>query len=784
MTKKHIKKVVAVLFASIVALFCCLFVGDLFKMKGKAEDGTLQNANIQDGYYLGDTVFFANSYEIVYNGMTYPSTKIALMRPDGAMISIDGAYTLGLVGKYKVICYATTDGKQIQGEQSFTVLKNASSVLDVIAPQLSIPQLNGLQTLNAKKGKEIQVLSATTSATDVVNGIAVEVCYGKNTAFENKVVLDDGVFTPNRIGLYTVTYTARDYFGNVGQISYQINCIETSETLIDIAYTGVVAITAGEKTCLSYRATSALGNPVNVQASVSVNDSACEVDEDGYFIPDTVGEYTVTLTATDMLYTETQTQVLTCTAKDLKRIVAVPMLPRRFIKDLSYSLDECVAYQYTNEGKKPLEMQLLIKYDDGDYAPYDHEDFTIRGNEKATLKFVCKTDETLQVTLGEVAITDVEYRSVIKLDKYFVGDVKPETKANALRLVFTETTGNAQLSYINALNFNSFALQFVGPTGYNNYEKMVWTFTDYYNPSNAIQFKWFNVSERLYFGINDEEPVQVASLKGENAIRIEYRCDEDQIFIFENTTRVYRRAFVSNLTYALCYFDIEVCDLSAESALDIKSLNLNNFGSNTKRDIVAPNVYADKLVGQYPMGDVVTIKKAVVADVLGSVNTKDITVEVTTSDGLYVKSVDGVELDGTALANCDYKIQLDKLSVYTVAYYATDQANIMAKYTYFIQVVDLTCPELYFNDGSGENTVVEEEAGYKHTIKAFTAKSKLGLNVEVEIMVVCDGGVVDVTREGGGYSFMLNKKTSFAVYIFAKDTQGNYTINSYTVVAK
>lgn len=189
----------------------------------------------------------------------------------------NGAFTPDKTGEY-VLEYSAKDGFRNVGTKILTVTAVQASETDALEILLTGETTEGLAGIAVPFGQA--------SAAGGVGDKKVEV----SVADENGVTVeaDSEGFLPKRTGVYTVTYTAVDYVGNVAEKSYSVTVKPNPEPVFERdALVQKYLIAGYGYTFPALSATDYSGeNPVPVDASVSVLVEGAETQVNGSYVPD------------------------------------------------------------------------------------------------------------------------------------------------------------------------------------------------------------------------------------------------------------------------------------------------------------------------------------------------------------------------------------------------------------------------------------------------------------------------------------------------------------------
>ncbi len=216
-------------------------VGNTTLMQALNEDGVLQQASAayNDAGYLANFSFYGEgntpfNLRLDYENKcfyTYNNGK------DRLILDYDDAETLGAANVWNGFttgeCYLELSFPSVTADSSVLITKVLGTDLSGGAPADTTPPQLTLETQAdelpvAQKGLFYSIPNVT--AFDAITGqCQVSVKVTDNAGAEVK--LADGGFTPDAVGQYTVTYTAKDFYGNEAKKTYVVSALEQVEEI-------------------------------------------------------------------------------------------------------------------------------------------------------------------------------------------------------------------------------------------------------------------------------------------------------------------------------------------------------------------------------------------------------------------------------------------------------------------------------------------------------------------------------------------------------------------------
>lgn len=597
------------------------------------------------------------------------------------------------------------------------------------------------------------------------------VWYGYASSAKTMIAVQDGMFTPNKIGIYTIEYTATDVYGNVGKKTIDLYAYEMGEKGISFECDEHTEVFGGERISLgTYRITKYLNEMPSVKITLKKpNGSSIQVSADEEILIDRCGEYTVVYEYADSLYGGSYSY--TFTAKDKGTPVFTKSnitIPEYFVKNAVYSIEKATALYYANDGNTSEESVLCyVRYDGGEYTLCDRKAITVSGNDTMQVKFVCENDSSVYMESQVAKIVDVGYGTQdYNIEAYFAGDFNASISEQYASYQATKA-GEAELDFINTLSKALFAVSFENANG--DFESVDIYLTDYYDDTKSLKL---TVSGNTY-SVNDGKVKEI--YEAENKYSLE--LSNGVLYLNNN-------AILAELPFTTDYFTLRFVgnggDVNAE--LRVYSLCRHNFITDgwNYYDEIRPivNVEFPEKVGH--IGGFATIKKPFVADVLSPVTEENCKVSVY-KNGVIMSASDGTVLNKVSDFEKEYTIHFDEYGTYLVIYEVTDGAGNPTTLRQSINVADVIAPTITLDGYDGKTQTVSVGEGIAPL--RYTVQDNVSSAEELEVWIV-------VYSEKGEYmgasqdSYTLKKAGTYKVYLYCSDAEGNTAYVSYNVQAK
>lgn len=658
---------------------------------------------------------------------------------------------------------------------------------DTSGPKINIDADLINDSVYALKGEAFQVFSASQLDPNKTGKVEAAVYYNYGSESQTSISLKDGVFTPKKVGQYTIVYKATDKYGNVAEKVVYVNVLdrwknETMDQRIVLKNMDSLegtAYCAGAEAALPNYEVLAMNEEmfgIKIEA-IAPSGEVSEVNlQANCFFPTEVGEYTLRYTYWDNVGTFVDEYKVLTTVSENTNFLGAVQFPRYFIKNASYDIPTYDVATYVSAGK-PVVIPISAKasFDGGDFVEIPNDKLLVSGSETVQLKY--EYADSLFLT-EKIKIVNVDYgNKALKIGEYFQGDFTYDSKK--LTYASNKLSGENTLSFINNISLDTFALKFKIPEG-ALYSGVRITLTDYYNRENKAVVELVSDGDKAgfnYQGLTLWSNVSFANGKEKTVV---YN-PKNNSFTFDDISYVNKTAFTSDLVL----LDVTLFNLNApQGATSEVSIALTSVGNQTisslGRDVGKPIItVSSEASGRWKLGDVVTLYVGTISDIYCPVQSSDIRLSVKTSSG-FVRAMDGTLLDGTQNALVEYQLELNEYGSYLVVYEARDAYNNLATYSFNIVLENAVAPTASFKDGTTESTIVYVELGKQYKLKEIVYGDD---KTPVELISVTYF-IIDMNTYG-----MVEKKDEvcftwkglFKVHYYIMDENGNTTTLSYYV---
>ena len=661
-------------------------------------------------------------------------------------------------------------------------------------------------------GDTFKVPTATAYDVNLVSPAEIKVYRNYFSGKKINVNIENNEFKVNSADTYYIEYSAVDKYGNKGvELLKVYGVLNASGKSLEINTQNLTLLEAGANTTLPAFSVATVNDPNSVTleivaksdketikiASLKGKDVINEVGESGVkFMAKYAGEYTITFTLKDNVFDTVNNPFeykVNAVASNYVSFLESPFLERYLIKNATYGLQEFNAYEFTKGEPNAKKVDAYISFDGGEFTKIeDTNKVLITGEKTAQIKYA--VDDSNYVVSDIVNIVDVDFESEIKMNRYFQYEVGAFTveefdeegwELTDIVYKSTKTEGNNKLSFINSIFYNKFVFEYKIDKSYANYQSFNLVLTDVKDPT----FK--NV---ITVGTNGS--ITYLSVNGGT----QYTCnrtfgaDAFNTISYDNATKRLLLGDVNLVVDLDCpskryYLDVELNGISGEAGILIRTLNNQKLLGDAHFDSNVPEMNLIRTSGSYSVGDVLTIHAPEYADILSPIDLTSVKYIVKFGDS-FVKTIDGVALDGTNNAFKDVQIKLEELGEYSVQYMATDVSGQQVSGKYFFTASDSIAPTIALSDFK-EGVTYQVKLGQKLTIE-YEASDNITPTEDLIASVMCYNltsyGTTHYDRTGmeefqiGSTTFYIVEEGMHQIDVYCRDTTGNTTIVTFYVM--
>ncbi len=675
------------------------------------------------------------------------------------------------------------DGKKLDTE----------TVPDSQGPALKL-DMEGMETVpDAKTGVPYRVLNLLAtddlSDSDMIRTTVTVTCDGESVA------VTDGSFTPAKDGVYTVTYTAADAYGNETVLTTQVRA-HSGISAVEAVLTGTWQETAEYGFPISLPAYQGSGGTGRYyySAQVEYNGTVQEITGSS-FTPMEEGQYTFTLTAADYIG---QKATLTHTYDVVYRPVFVVdesdfILPPAFISGSTFVFDRYTQGFYQAAGQEISQITAKIEVEDADGARTldDSCAYTPKASDtvtQATVRFIFEataSGETVQKIVEKTAPICTLTQDSSFMTGYFLLENATSEARNQF-ITFQSTGKDSVITFLRPVSMDVFSLE-MKPTVVDEkflsaYDAIRVTLTDRSDPSVCLEMLIAKNGEKLDFSLNGGSPMlMLGSLTTESSLNIQLSYNNTTYALsgVENSSLGSVKEDLSGREFkgfpsGEAFMTVELVGVKGAAALNLLALN-NQRLFNTVRDTGTPQLYVDgSYSGMYTAGVEITLPAARAYDVLNY--TSPATIKVIAPDGTAVTAADGTVLDG-APADKTYVIAPQALGRYTVSYQSTDQAGQYVSAEKSLVIYDDIAPTVELAEALPERVW----AGTTVRVPQYTVVDNGDASmVTVDLFYRDAQGTIHNVENG---EFTASQAGTYVLMLYMVDENGTYNTQTFEILA-
>ncbi len=647
--------------------------------------------------------------------------------------------------------------------------------------QADLGEYNETAVPNAFVGEKYKLFPA--DAYDVYDGELspiVKVFYGYHSTNATRIGIENGCFTPNRKGIYTIEYSAVNAKGIRSVYTVDVEAVESDEHLgISIfGKTETVGIGQKAKIIESYELTNVAGNGKTViTATLNGNKNVRYViGEDLIFQPRYAGEYTVLIEYSDYLFAKTESFTCIVTVEGGSPLINdTPKLPNYLIKGKSYTIPELFGYEFTTGEPKEKICEVYIEEEGKARRPLTDKVYTPTDGEKVSLVYVVSDGTASAEERFELKIVDTMKSGMLDTATYFASETG--TAIAKTDSVLLETTEDGSWEFINLLVARKVEWRLRTLQGATNYGYLDFYLQDAVQPNKTVEISLTRNGDLLDVfvnGVNKATMPSSFSSFASSDLSVTYDGDFSLISI-NNATQITVDTYADGtkfegFTSGSVVFKVGVSDVSGDAKIAFRKINNQNIRALSV-DKTAPLVYYTMHRGYQTIGDTITFDAAYAGDVLDPCVT--LKYYVIDQDGNYIVANDGTKLDGTQATDKVYEYTIKKIGTFEVLYEVEDSSGQNEEYSYVIHSVDTIAPNIQLTGGNRSG-----KAGDKITIATAKISDDFGATESYVFVIFPNGRIEQVI----GKSFVATEKGTYTVQFLAFDTNGNIVVESYDVL--
>ena len=740
---------------------------------------------VREGYTLADhSMDFYLDYEnkIVFGNELNSSTE-------GKIIDLDDPNEFEDVwqgfesGKARLSFYAT--GLNVTSVKVFV-----ETVADIDLSKTSVqddgvgPQIELADKANQSGIVGMKYYFGDATAYDVVDGkeSSVKKAVYRNYYSSGKVNVDADTegFVPDKEGIYTVEYSAKDMFGNLSVLLVDVNVASETDDMEISAQLHGEYIVGKYFTVPDAQVTNACGS-VKTEASVLYDgQKLSSTQTEGQYLFTKTGTYTVVYRAEDALK-RTAERSYDINVVDNNAIEVYDsvedLLPENFLVGFRYELPELKGYCFSNNGVTEKIAKIRVESGKIEQDLF----FTPESTGSATIEYYFEeTPDTAAFTYSCPVYNVLDGEGNLSVKEYFAGStLSVDYNAKDYIELTANTDGSAQ--FVNALNTYGFEMRF--KVNGTNFQTVSVILSD---KDTELALNLYISGQGLYFNLNGTGNVKLFDLSASSEIIFTYDNLTHSVSV-NGTTRTVRydkaggafEGFATGkamLTVAVSGVDASVTE---KASIELTSLNKQVI-KNLEYDSLAPEiVFVSDAGGLYDIGDTATTPECFVSDVL-SPTTENLKISVNKVDtGEYITALNGVRLEK---ADYDiYNIRFEEYGTYLVTFSVKDAFGNAKDLTFNFYVLDTEEPQAaltgdYATSGKVGKTVTLATCN-------ATDNSTASDKITIKKFVVDPNGKWTYLADGTD-SITLTEAGVYKVYYRVIDETGNNVMLQYSIIAE
>ena len=495
------------------------------------------------------------------------------------------------------------------------------------------------------------------------------------TGSKSDVLITNGTFKTDKLGKYTIKYTAIDYSGNKTEKEISFECIAKAEKIVLTQVpSDFTATVFDEVKVTDVSLIRAYGGNGNLDITVKVVD--CDGEEveivESSFIPKKLGEYRILYTATDN-YGESATVAVkvNVTAQEKTMFLNGILMPNVLVADFEYTIPMVYAKACSQGEIIDCEIEYRVNGVKIDASRKFKADGSVKDTKIECLA-LAKDGTVLDTTSKDVLVIDGKGGK--DQTAYFCnydGKMTVEETMNSIDLIASADT---YAEFANKLNAYTFSLGLNYLFEECNFESFNVTLSDVNDDSVSLTFK-FEISENGVkitspYGDQTEFPSSNGYFKFNFNSQSGIVTDANNLSVTFADKDDLGRPF-TGFTDGI-YVKFAFREVFAESKISLSLLNNQSLGFRSEfeediRDVKGPEIVVlGDLPVRAPLGTEITVYSAIAYDVLSQ----------SLAPTVQVQSPSGKVVVAQKLADRDFTLKLDEVGTYRIIYVAYDTATI------------------------------------------------------------------------------------------------------------
>lgn len=771
MTKR--KKIYFTAAIAVLLSLCAVFVATALirSEKTNAAEFSVEKELLSE-YEEGEWIDIPSG-TLTVDGKNYKATAV-LYYPDGSATRESGCY-LTLSGKYVVVYTAIINGRQYSEKTEFTVNADAERAKARIT--LNFAGYTEKTLPYAVKGSAYKIFEAKAFVKGISVPVTAEVSYlyGEHSRFLTQI--SDGAFVPERAGVYEITYTAKNLYGEETAKTVSVTAIDSAEPL---------SITAPDFTATAGKTTSIPVPTVGKDDRLGKTELSLTVKKGDYeelvyegladnakieYLFERTGEWELVYKLSDYSRTTEVSAAINVEVPAAAFENSSAAIEPAFVAGKSYKLPETRVVIYDENGKRYENAEASCILGNGETAEIKNGILTLPETDTkiATLRWTYQTlSKSVTVPVRSLKKADgvLTPENLFLLDR---GSAQRTEDGTSIDISRAKTARIINKLSGNSLDLYLYASSFAEKSGFSV------SFTDSLNASQKITLEIVRTKKGVTARIKENGYVKDIEATEETLgveIRISYSALGEAYNAFKVNEKYLDlpsdfKGFTSGAVFA------EITSAATSGKILVTRICGQRTG-DISRDAVAPKlVLTGEYSSLYVAGETIKTVKAFGLDVLDGYSYAELSVTYA-ANGDYVKTTDGREINALN-ADEEYEIKLEKTGRYRIQYIVKDLSGNRDAEVMYVTAYGSSVPEITL----GEITQKVAESGDKLVLPEITVKSPDGAETEKFVIVYAPNGKGEYLKENAEYTFTATG--SYKIEIFVTDGEGN-TVSEYYYV--
>lgn len=717
---------------------------------------------VEDAYgkYMVNDVKNTDIHETAFKGFTNGEVYLSVYGAD-----------------YTNTSYFEVNIESIGGKQAKELIPDD---FDTTAPKIIINAPN-IKNICIAKDEEFTVFEAKSFDVNSNGAVQTKVYYDYGRERQVLVYSKDGKFTPDKIGAYTIEYTAEDYYGNKTVETIVVNSIVSENNkALNFKVDKLGKIYAGKKTQLPEYTVRGINGEASVETFYEFEGKRYSFNEN--FIPKKIGEYKIIYRYFDNVSSYEYSYSVTCYMSDGILPVSIPILPSYILKGADYTFEPMYINTFDKPQIETYSTEVYISKNGGEYFKIDYNKYKVDFDGELKLKYIYKN---WSYETPSIKIIDVGYSNSISMGKYFVGDVTTSETFDGVLIKANQQNGEVKVDFANLVSLSNFEIGFKIPQNASSFNELVITLSD--SEGNTVDISYLNKSGLGYANINtDIYPENVSKSLSNTPF-----ANTARNFTYNATSGAFIENSGVNLENLVglltdnVNLSITFKGIKGYAGIQIYKL-LNQSLSNVDQDYIEPTFCVENLVGGLKnIGQTICISPIGVYDVLSPIINENVRVYVKKPNGEFAKDNNGVVLNGVPALLNSYEISLSDFGTYKYYYEVNDSySNYATTRIFDITVIDVEKPSITIKGVKNNATVTSScNTGYRLPNYDVSDNDTAVKDLRVVKVIVSPTNEMIIISKDQEFVY-LDRLGEWKVIYYCYDNSGNYAQASYKISVK